>query len=126
MSRRLSLLTVLLFTLLIVQVSVASPLVLKLTKEVAAGGEIVRFDTAKYKKILVGAMFVTDNIKTVEERDDRSIRILAVEGEDLFFMQSVMLFKSFPSRTISIDNLPSRLSFVAEKAGTYKIFIWAE
>lgn len=104
----------------------AAPLVFKVTKEVAAGGEIARFETSKYKKILVGAMFVSDNIKIKEDRDDRDIKIFAVEDNDLFYILSMGIYKAFSNRAVPIENLPSKISFIAEKAGTYKIYIWAE
>ena len=111
---------------LLVNSSFAAPLVLKITKEVSAGGEIVRFDVSKYKKILVGAMFVSDDVKVKEDRDDKDVKFFAIEENDLFYMGNFVIYKSFPARAVPIEILPSKLSFVAEKAGTYKIYIWAE
>lgn len=127
--RILPLLTVLILTLSGVQLSFASPLVFKATKEITKKSsdfnefvELVGFDAIKYQKIRVGVLPVG-----LSEKDLQLlvVKVEAVENSDATLLDKILFSDFYPSGSVLIEIPSPKIKISANKSGTYKIFIWA-
>jgi len=114
---------VLVFVLFVTS-AVSAPLVFKTTKQMKESGDMLTFDASKYKKIRIGIYLA--NPSPQNEKQTTVVRIFSVEGEDSIYAGMVDVGGTIHSGDFLIDTPAPKIKISALRAGTYKIYIWAE